>query len=259
MDIFSMMQQQLGVFLLILLRVSGICMAAPIFGSRNIPQYAKIGFSLALTYIIFPMVYHADIVIPEQVLPYLFLVAKEFLVGLLLGIAGFMVFYAVQMSGQVLDTQIGFGMVNIMDPMSGHQVPLVGNFKYILAVLIFLAINGHHVLLAALFESFTIVPVAHVSPSLMLTGIFLNMVSKIFIIAFKLTLPVLVALLLTDLSLGILARTMPQMNIFVVGVPGKIGIGIFVLSLALPFYIYFLEVAFNEMYSDIYYILHKLV
>ncbi|WP_054260262.1 flagellar biosynthetic protein FliR [Propionispora sp. 2/2-37] len=258
MDIFSMMEGQLGVFLLIFTRVSGMFVTAPVFGSRNLPVYAKAGLALALTYILFPLFFNTDIQIPDAILPYSLLVLKEFVVGLLLGFVSSMVFYTVQMSGHLLDMQIGFGIVNTIDPTNGQQIPLVGNFKYILALLIFLAINGHHVLLAALFSSFKMIPLTQVILHNTLADIFVDIISQSFVIAFKICIPVIVALLLMDIALGILARTMPQMNIFVVGIPGKIIIGVFVLSLALPFYILFLEVAFNGMYSDIYRILSNL-
>ncbi|MPN24004.1 hypothetical protein SDC9_171397 [bioreactor metagenome] len=162
------------------------------------------------------------------------------------------------MAGQLLDMQIGFGIVNVLDPQSGQQLPLVGNFKYILALLVFMATNSHHMLLAALFSSFKLIPVSGFIYHVELTEIMIDIVGGMFVIAMKICFPVLLSLLLTDVALGILARTMPQMNIFVVGVPGKIIVGLFVLSMALPFYIMFLEVAFSGMYKDIYSLLSRM-
>ena len=159
---------------------------------------------------------------------------------------------AVQMAGHILDVQIGFGMVNVFDPQFGQQIPLLGNFKYILALMVFLATNGHHILLSALVASFKLVPVTGVVFPTSLAGFILDMVSGAFAIAFKISLPVLVSLVLADVAFGILARTMPQMNIFVVGIPAKLIIGIFALMMALPFYIAMLEVGFGGMYRDVY-------
>jgi flagellar biosynthetic protein FliR len=251
LDIFTLIQDHLGFFLLILARVSGIFTTAPVFGSRNIPVIAKIGLSFVITYLLTPVITRPP-AIPEQFYPYIFTVIGEFVIGLTVGFAASLVFSAVQMAGQLLDMQIGFGIVNIFDPQLGQQVPLIGNFKYLLAIIVFLSINGHHVLLTALTASFNLIPLTGLIYTKALTSVIIDMVSGIFIIAFKISLPVLAAVFLTDIALGILARTMPQMNIFVVGVPGKIIVGIFVLSLALPFYIMFLEVAFNGMYSDVY-------
>ncbi|WP_425060871.1 flagellar biosynthetic protein FliR [Sporomusa carbonis] len=232
--------------------MSGLFSSAPVFGARNIPVMVKAGLSLILSYILLPLLVRPNIIVPDALLPYVALVAGEFLIGLILGFACSFVFYGIQMAGSLLDTQIGFGIVNVMDPQFGQQVPLVGNFKYILALVVFLATNSHHIFLSAVFYSFKLVPVTKGVFSPNMSNIVVDMVAGIFIVAFKISLPVLVSLVLTDVALGILARTMPQMNIFVVGVPGKIIVGIFVLSLALPFYIGFLEVIFSGAFHDIY-------
>lgn len=258
MELFQLMQNQIGFFLLIFARITGIFSTAPIFGSRNVPVVVKAGLSLVLSYILFPLVFTDKTVIPESVLGYFLVVIGEFLIGLIIGFSASLVFSAIQMAGQLLDMQIGFGIVNILDPQSGQQLPLVGNFKYILALLVFLATNSHHMLLAALFSSFKLVPVTGVTFQSNLTELIVNMVGGTFTIAMKISFPVLLSLLLTDVALGILARTMPQMNIFVVGIPGKIIIGLFVLSLALPFYIIFLEVVFSGMYKDIYHLISRM-
>ena len=252
MDLYALLSDQLGYFMIIFVRISGIFIAAPVFGSRNFPVYAKAGLSLLLSFMMFPLLYSAAITIPSQLLTYGFILLGELLIGIIIGYVSSFVFSAVQMAGQLLDMQIGFGVVNVIDPQFGQQVPLVGNFKYILALLVFLATNGHHILLGALFASFTIIPVTTGGFSAAITGIVVDMVFGIFVTALKISLPVFVALVLTDIALGILARTMPQMNIFIVGIPGKIFIGLFVLTLAMPFYIAFLEVGFNDMYKDIY-------
>lgn len=258
MDLFSAIQTSLGFFLVVFVRISGIFIVTPIFGSRNVPVYVKAGLALAISMILFPLIFQSNVHLPDHIFPYAIMLAGELMVGWIIGFASSLVFSAVHMAGQLLDTQVGFGIVNILDPQSGQQVPLIGNFKYILALLVFLVTNSHHLLLAALFSSFKIIPVSGVVFNSSVTEIIVDMVWGIFSIALKISLPVLIAIVLTDVALGILARTMPQMNIFVVGVPGKIIVGIFVLSLALPFYILFLEVAFNGMYHDIYRILASL-
>ena len=252
MDLFALLQNQLGFLLLVFVRITGIFMITPFFGSRNVHGYIKAGLALVLTYILYPMVYNEAAVIPDSFLAYFLLVISEFLIGLILGFVSSLLFSAIQMSGQLLDMQIGFGVISIIDPQSGQQVPLVGNFKYVLAMLVFLVTNGHHVVLAALFSSFKWIPVTKMHWQPNLSDFIVNLVGGMFVIALKISIPVLAAVVLTDVALGILARTMPQMNIFVVGVPSKIIVGIFVLSLALPFYILFLELAFNEAYKDLY-------
>ncbi|MGL6014943.1 MAG: flagellar biosynthetic protein FliR, partial [Selenomonadaceae bacterium] len=111
--------------------------------------------------------------------------------------------------------------------------------------------NGHHMVISGLFESFQMIPVLGATFDLSISDLMVDMTGGIFVTGMKIALPVLFAILLTDVGLGVLARTMPQMNIFVVGIPAKIVIGLFVLSIALPFYILFLDVMFNEMYGNI--------
>lgn len=251
-DLFSLVQNQVAVFFLIFIRVSGIFLLTPIYGSRNVPGHVKAAFGLTVSYILYPMLYRPEIVVPEQVIPYLFLVATEFIAGMIIGFVSSMVFTAIQMCGQILDTQIGFGIVNVIDPQSGNQVPLVGNFLYILALIVFLSINGHHVVLGALVASFKLIPLTGVVFNAGISQFVVALMKGIFLIALQISLPILASLLLIDIALGILSRTMPQMNIFIVGVPAKIFTGIFVLSLVLPFYIFFLEKAFNGMYKNLY-------
>ncbi|EAX48650.1 flagellar biosynthetic protein FliR [Thermosinus carboxydivorans Nor1] len=253
MDVITIMQSQLGFFLLIFTRVTGILTTAPILGSRNIPVYTKAGFALILSYILTPIVVQrSHIIVPDQFGAYVFLVIGELLIGLILGYISSMIFYAVQMAGQLLDMQIGFGIVNIIDPQSGQQLPLIGNFKYIFSLLVFFATNGHHILLSALFTSFKTVPVGAAVFRPQLADLVIDITFSVLIIALKISLPILVAIFLTDIAMGILARIMPQMNIFIVGIPGKIIVGIFMLALTLPFYITLLEVGFSAMYKDIY-------
>ncbi|TWH48612.1 flagellar biosynthetic protein FliR [Sporomusa sp. KB1] len=257
MDLFTLLQNQLGFFLLIFARLSGIFSSAPIFGAKNVPLIVKAGLSLLISYILLPLLIQSNLVIPDAVLSYMAVVIGEFLIGLIMGFACSFIFYGIQMAGTLLDTQIGFGMVNVIDPQFGQQVPLVGNFKYILAILVFLTSNSHHLFLSAIVYSFTSIPVTRGLFRPELANIVVDMVGDIFIIAIKISLPVVVAILLTDVALGILARTMPQMNIFVVGMPGKIIVGIFVLSLALPFYIAFLEVVFSGGFHNMYRLLES--
>jgi len=258
LDILSALLSQTGFFLLIFARISGIFSTLPFLGSRNIPVLVKAGLSILFSFLLLPLVYSTNTVIPEKLLPYVLLVIQEFLVGLIFGYVSSFFMYAVQMAGHIMDLQIGFGMVNVFDPQQGQQIPLLGNFQYILAMLVFLLLNGHHVLISALFASFKVVPITGVVFDATLTQFMVDIFVNTFSIAFKISVPILSALLITDVAMGILARTMPQMNIFVVGVPGKIAVGIFVLLIGLPFYVGALGVGFDAMYRDVYNLLYIL-
>ena len=155
------------------------------------------------------------------------------------------------MAGKVMDMQVGFAVVNVMDPTSGQQIPLIGSFLYNLGIIVFLVTNGHHMIITALAESFRVVPLLTMQPNLSLTMIMVNFTNCIFVTGMKIAMPVTFAILLVNVALGILARTMPQMNIFVVGIPLQLMVGVSILAMLLPFYVMFLGGMFDEMYGKI--------
>ena len=150
-----------------------------------------------------------------------------------------------------MDMQVGFAVVNVMDPTSGQQIPLIGSFLYNLGIIVFLVTNGHHMIISALAESFRVVPLLTMQPNLSLTMMMVNFTYGIFVTGMKIAMPVTFAILLVNVALGILARTMPQMNIFVVGIPLQLMTGVTILALLLPFYVMFLGGMFDEMYGKI--------
>ena len=246
MDFFELLQGHAAVFLLLLTRVSGIFVISPFFGSLNIPVYFRAAASLAFAIVLFPVVDHlADIQAPASVLAYTGTVLSELFIGWLIGFVAYISFSAITMAGKVM------AIVNVMDPTSGQQMPLIGSFLYNLSIIVFLVTNGHHMIIASLFESFKAVPMLTMSPNLSLPLIIANFTTGIFLTGMKIAMPVTFAILLTNVGLGILARTMPQMNIFVVGIPMQLTVGVLILSMILPFYVLFLDVLFNEMYGNI--------
>lgn len=154
--------------------------------------------------------------------------------------------------GQLIDMKIGFGMVNVMDPQHKVQVPLMGNFYYILAFLILFSINGHHMIINAIVDSYEFIPIGKFTFDEEIAFFLINILSKTFATGFKLAAPIIAIILLIDLVLGILARTIPQMNVFVVGMPLKILVGFLIISISIPiFYTITIDI-FNETFSEIY-------
>ena len=253
MQMIEFMYINLAVAILIFARINGIFVTAPFFGSRNISAKLRIGLSLLLTILILPSVLKLNIAsnYQEANLLYFSLVVGEFLVGLIIGFVANIFFSVDQMAGQILDMQIGFGMVNVLDPQSGQQMPVIGNFLNILAVLVFLTTNAHHFLLISLNDSFSVISLGAPNFQAGILAFALEVFKKTFVIAFKFCLPIATVILLTDIALGMLSKTMPQMNIFIVGMPAKIILGIFMLSAILPTYIYVLKVGFDEIYKDV--------
>lgn len=252
MDLYQLLQDHAAVFLLLLTRVSGIFVISPFFGSQNVPVYFRVAASFTITLVLFPVVDgFMDITAPATVIGYTMAVLSELFIGWLIGFVAYISFAAITMAGKVMDMQVGFAIVNVVDPTSGQQMPLIGSFLYNLAIIVFVVTNGHHMIIAALFESLQSVPMLGLEPNLSLPMIIAQFTTGIFLTGMKIAMPVTFAILLTNVGLGILARTMPQMNIFVVGLPMQISVGMIILTMVLPFYILFLDVLFGEMYGNI--------
>ena len=251
-DFYDILQNHIGTFILVLTRSSGIFLLSPFFGSLNIPIKFRAVASISFTLILFPVVVAENFVeLPSTVIMYLAMILEELFIGWLIGFVSFVSFSAVNLAGKVMDMQVGFAIVNVMDPTSGQQIPLIGSFLYNLAVMIFLITNGHHMIIAALAESFKTVPMISAQWSDTFISLVVDITATIFTTGMKIAMPVTFAILMTNVGLGILARTMPQMNIFVVGIPMHIMIGLFMLAFVVPFYVLFLDVVFDAMYSNI--------
>ena len=252
MDLYELLQGHIAAFLLMLTRISGIFLISPFFGSMNIPMFFRVGIALAMSVVLFPVVDGLGTPeTPPSIIMFGAAVLGELFIGWLIGFVAYISFAAITMAGKVMDMQVGFAIVNVVDPTSGQQIPLIGSFLYNLAVIILLVTNGHHMLIAALVESFRAVPLAGLEANISLALIIANFTGTIFLTGMKIAMPITFAILLTNVGLGILSRTMPQMNIFVVGIPMQLMIGLFVLSMIMPFYVLFLDVLFNEMYGNI--------
>ena len=252
MDLYELLQGHIAAFLLTLTRVSGIFLVSPFFGSMNISIYFRVATALAITTVLFPVVDAMGTpAAPESIIMFAAAAVGELFIGWLIGFVAYVSFAAITMAGKVMDMQVGFAVVNVVDPTSGQQIPLIGSFLYNLAVIVLLATNGHHMILTALAESFRAVPLAGMEGNISLALVIANFTGGIFLTGMKIAMPITFAILLTNVGLGILSRTMPQMNIFVVGIPLQLMIGITVLSMIIPFYVLFLDVLFNEMYGNI--------
>lgn len=240
----------IDVFLLVFVRMTGLFVIAPIFSRRNIPTALKIGFSFLLALILMNTIEVTDLDNYTNLYQYALLIIKEFIVGITIGYVAYLVFIAIYMAGQVIDMQIGFGMVNVIDPMSNIQIPVTSNFYFILSMLLFLLANGHHLLVRALFESYQYIPIGGAVFNNDLMNDVIRAFGNIFFIGFKISAPIVAAILITDVALGVISRTVPQLNVFVVGMPLKILLGIAVMILTIPLFINIVDVLINGMGSE---------
>lgn len=250
MEQYAAVLERFPEFLLVMLRIGSLLVTAPVFSSRYIPVQWKAGFSLLFTLVLLPLLPGLPEP-PTNLFHWMTLAVQETVFGLTAGYVASLSLAAIQVAGQVLDVQIGFGMVNVLDPQSGMQIPLIGSFYQILAMLIFLLSNGHHMLLRAAVESFRAVPLQSFALTPAVQPYIVQLFSNSFVLGLKLALPVLATLLLTDVGIGLMSRAVPQMNLFVVGLPAKIIVGLLALGLSMPAVTAVMEQVFVQMINDL--------
>ncbi|MBM7581396.1 flagellar biosynthetic protein FliR [Caldicoprobacter guelmensis] len=237
---------------LVLARISGMFFMSPVFGRKSVPAIFTIGLILAMTGIVavyFPVFGHS--IDMSSYVEMAFYVVKELLVGIIMGYLVSLAFSAFLLAGQLMDTQIGFGVVHVLDPHTNIQVPLVGNFNNVIAMVLFFAMDGHHTLIRLLLYSFEVVPPGKAKLTGDIAVAMFKMFEEFFVLGLKMAVPVMAAALLAEVVFGILVRIIPQMNIFVIGLPFKILIGLLVLLLTVPVLISIMDGAFVSMFKGI--------
>ncbi|MFC4404565.1 flagellar biosynthetic protein FliR [Gracilibacillus xinjiangensis] len=241
-------------FVLILVRVLAFFVTIPIFSYRTIPNQLKIGIGFFLAWI---MLY--SIPIPEVPFDGIFilLIIKEAIIGLLVGLIAYLILAAIQIAGGFIDFQMGFAIANVVDPQTGAQSPLIGQYFYVIAIIFLLTVDGHHLLLNGLFYSFEVIPIDSLI-ALNNLDFILRSFSQMFVIAFQLAIPIVGCLFLVDVALGIMARTVPQLNVFVVGLPLKILVSFLVLFMFVPFYIAIVQKLFSYTLETMQSLIHIL-
>ncbi|MEW6754754.1 MAG: flagellar biosynthetic protein FliR [Candidatus Latescibacterota bacterium] len=242
--------EQFHVFLLVLLRVSALLIVAPIFGHRLYLARAKVGLAFMVSLVLFPLVAQQHVPPPAHLLPYALMALREVAMGLILGFAVLLLFIGVQFAGQMAGLQMGYGIVNVLDPQSAEEVSVVGQFLNLLAILLVLTLDGHHLILRGLMTSFQAVPLGGVVLKAPVMHKIVVLSSQIFVIAVKISAPVLIALLLISVALGVLSRTVPQMNVFIVGFPVQLAVGLLVLLASLPLFSILLGKALRLLERD---------
>lgn len=250
--LLEIIQTNFVIFMLIAVRITGIFVAAPVFARSNLPALMKIGLSITISFILLPLMQDTSIV-ADSFLSLTVYSITEFLIGILIGFIAFIYFTSIYLAGTIIDTQIGFGMVNVFDPQTNSQVPVMGSFYNNIISLLFIVMNGHHLLVRALVDSYKILPIGFsLNMDIEAVNLMTNIFVDIFILAAKFSAPVLIVIFLANVLLGILARTMPQMNVFIVGIPLKILVGVITVIISLQYLLPFAERLFDRMFVIIF-------
>jgi len=235
---------------LIFLRILSTFALSPIFG-KNAPNMAKIILSMALSYIIFQFFPPQGNYIYKTIIEYVIACIKEISLGLILSLILVMFFSSVYAAGQIIDLQMGFSFSQLYNANTGTQTPLTGTFLNIILVLVFFAANGHHILIKIIYETFSQIPPGKASISTEMAKVIIQVFVLTFNLTLRIAMPVLVSSLLVDVLLGIVMKSIPQMNFFVVGFPVKIFMGLLVLFAFIPVFVGASDFIFGNMYSSI--------
>ena len=235
-NLFSYDANQLLVFVLVLVRISGIVTTAPVLGSSTIPVQVKIVLILVLALIIQPFIEFPR-VFPDQTSEHLILIASELLIGLVMGLVARFMFAAIEFAGTVVGFQMGLSMANMFDPMSEQQISMIARFETAMATLIFLVMDLHLVIVQAIVRSYSLLPPGGVSVNSNLTQGILSLSASVFTIGLQIGAPLIVALFLANMIIGLLARTVPQIQVFVVGFPLTLLLGFIFIMFGVPFFV----------------------
>ncbi len=229
----SLLPALAATFMLVFARIGAMVMLLPGFGETNIPTRIKLSIALLLTLIILPLHRQAYQVDMHSLTPLLVLMLHEIVIGVVLGATARVTLSALQVAGSVIAQQLGLGFVTAIDPTQGQQGLLIGNFLTILGLTLLFATDSHHLVIAALNESYRI----FAPGELMSSGDVASLATRAFAAAFKigmqLSAPFLVFGLVFNIGLGVLARLMPQMQVYFVGVPLSILVGFLIFALVI--------------------------
>lgn len=239
------------VFLLVLIRFTGLIVAAPVLGSNNFPVIARIGLSGLFAIAITPTVPALDTPLPDDFIAFAALGAGELAIGLMVGFVMTIAFAAIQVGGQVLDMQTGFGLMNIFNPALETQVPIFGFFLFLVAAMYLLITDGHAMMIRALASTYTQIPLGGFVAKPQLLFEVSTWGRVMFIDGFLIAAPVAGALMLAYVTMGLLGRLIPQIHLFVIGFPITIALGLMVVALSLSAYIHLLDGMFFRMFRDV--------
>ena len=222
--------------LVIMTRVGPLIFLMPIIGSVTVPVQMKVLFTLMTSLVLLPMINIPHSALPTGPLQVALLVLSEVLFGAILALFARMVFAAVETAGQMVGIQMGMGVAGVMDPQFGVQISLVGYFWSLIAFLIFLGINGHHFFFRTMVESFAWVAPGKIDLNQATFNGVVQGAGHMFVLAVKIMAPASAAIFFTHVAMGIIAKTVPQIPILIVGLPLNIGVGLIFVGLSLSFF-----------------------
>ncbi|MCG8572412.1 MAG: flagellar biosynthetic protein FliR [Spirochaetes bacterium] len=248
---------QFQLFFLVFSRIMGLILTSTFFSSSSINTQTKMGFVFLVTIVIFPLVYPLLPIVPEFTANYVLLALGEGLVGAAIGISVTIAFSVFQLAGQFFTVQMGFGASEVFDPMSQYSLPLMGQYLYLIFVLVFLGMNGPALILKEIFHSFELVNFQSLLNWQIVNSKYglIYTFSNLFVVGIKIAIPIIGTLLLISITLGLLGKAAPQMNLLMIGFPISITTGFVVILLLLPAIIHFISIYVEQVVANIWYLM----
>ena len=243
---------------MVFLRATAFITAGPLFAFRGIPATFRVGLPFFLAVVLYPLIGE----VPEvtgSAWEYGVAAFNEVCVGLLLGFTATLLINSIRVAGQFIDLQIGYAMSAMADPLSGAQSTLIAQFFYYLAFILFLVMDGHHLLIMGLAKSYEMVPLGLANLGGGMGDQLIQTFTSAITIALRVAAPVLSVLLVSDLTLGFLSRTTPQINVFLTGFLIKIMVGMLVIAFLLPFMGTVMQSVIDTLENDLYTLLRALM
>lgn len=243
-------QGQLIEFILIFLRVLAMIVIIPFIGSSSVPIWAKVGFSFFMSLIVYPLVstsYHGFF--SQMNLPGLILsILSQILIGIIFGFLILLVFSGVEIAGQLISVQIGFGMITLLNPMiSNQQVSLISNLQNYIALLIFIETSAFYFVINGIYRSFTAIPLSFNNFQPVIFHYLASRGAELFTIALNISIPIILTTILLNIIIALMGRLAPQFNIFAVGFPITIAVGLLMLYISVPYFMDYVTHSFLNL------------
>lgn len=251
LEVVQTLQANALLFGLMLVRVTAMFTTAPVLSSRTIPTKIRVGLAVIITLSTLPLVADGTAQVPESTVAYVLLAGKEVLIGILIGFVAQTVFAAVQLAGSYIDMAAGFAIAQTIDPTNNTNLTMLGRVYSLLATAAFIAIGGHLWLIRGVVASFELAPPTELPNLMAMTQGVLVRSDDLFVMSLQIAAPLMAALLITDVALGIMSRAAPQMNVFIVGLPVKVGVALVGSAILLPAFATLLNGLSTQMLEDL--------
>ncbi len=248
MEILNIIEpERFRIYLLVLMRVVIVLFLLPIFSTKIFPTLTKVAFAMVLSLLLYSVVQIDVTRFPMNAIDTGRLIIMELMIGLTLGLCIRFFFAIVQFAGQIVGFQMGFAMINVVDPQTGSNVSIMDQLGYWVCVLVFLTMNGHHIMFLSMIDSFSVVPIGFFMLQKVMVVKMLSLGADVFVLGIKIGAPIIAALVLTSCAFGLVARFSPQMNVMIVAFPLKILVGLLFFGLLLETIIVFARVYIADL------------